>query len=307
MFSSRSFARSPTIEILELKSDSITFVLSNTDTSIANSLRRVIISEVPTMAIDLVEIENNSSVLHDEFLAHRLGLIPLRSSTVDYFNYSRDCTCTDQCHKCSVLFTLNVKCSEEQTKDVTSDDLQLQLQHDMDQSQEHSISQVVPVHRNSDSKIIIVKLRKNQELKLTAIAKKGVGKEHSKWSPACVATYQFDPDIEINQNRMEELTSAEKQDWVNSCPSKVFKFDRNSRRVEIEKLYRCTYCDECVKKAQSMSKNDLVRISYRNDRFIFTVETTGSLKPEEVVLSALKVLKDKLTLLQNYMNPESEI
>lgn len=83
------FSRQPAIEILELKEDSITFVLSKTDTSIANALRRIMISEVPTMAIDLVEIENNTSVLHDEFIAHRLGLIPLTSSKMDKFNYTR--------------------------------------------------------------------------------------------------------------------------------------------------------------------------------------------------------------------------
>lgn len=82
-------SRQPQIEILELKEDSMTFVLSKTDISVANALRRVMISEIPTMAIDLVEIENNTSVLHDEFIAHRLGLIPLRSSKIDRFNYTR--------------------------------------------------------------------------------------------------------------------------------------------------------------------------------------------------------------------------
>jgi DNA-directed RNA polymerase II subunit RPB3 len=58
-----------------------------------------------------------------------------------------------------------------------------------------------------------VKLRKGQELKLKAIAKKGVGKEHAKWSPVCGVTFQFDPDIKINQGRMDELSETQKQEW----------------------------------------------------------------------------------------------
>lgn len=81
--------RNPTIEITDVKKGQISFVLSRTDPSIANALRRVMIAEVPTMAIDIVEVENNTSVLNDEFIAHRLGLIPLTSSRADRFSYTR--------------------------------------------------------------------------------------------------------------------------------------------------------------------------------------------------------------------------
>jgi DNA-directed RNA polymerase alpha subunit len=71
--------RKPRIEIQELTAERIVFLIYNVDVSYCNSLRRIIMSDVETMAIDLVEIEENTSVLHDEYIAHRLGLIPLVS------------------------------------------------------------------------------------------------------------------------------------------------------------------------------------------------------------------------------------
>jgi len=70
--------RFPKIEILSIAPHAISFILSETDTSMANALRRIMIAEVPTLAIDLVEYSENSSVLNDEYIAHRLGLIPIR-------------------------------------------------------------------------------------------------------------------------------------------------------------------------------------------------------------------------------------
>ena len=75
--------RFPKVEILHMEPHEIKFILSETDTSVANTLRRIMIAEVPTLAIDLVEFHENSTVLNDEYIAHRLGLIPIRYQPPD--------------------------------------------------------------------------------------------------------------------------------------------------------------------------------------------------------------------------------
>lgn len=65
------------LEITSLSAEEIVFEMKGVDAPIANALRRILISEVPTMAIEKVFINNNTSIIPDEVLAHRLGLIPI--------------------------------------------------------------------------------------------------------------------------------------------------------------------------------------------------------------------------------------
>lgn len=288
-----SYQRFPKIKIREVKDDYLKFELRDTDVSMANALRRVMIAEVPTIAIDLVEIEVNSSVLNDEFIAHRLGLIPLTSERAMSMRFSRDCDACDgdgQCEFCSVEFHLRAKCLTDHTLDVTSKDLY---------SSDHT---VVPVDFSDSSGfdsseqrgIIIVKLRRGQELRLRAIARKGIGKDHAKWSPAATVTFMYEPEIHINEDLMETLTLEEKQAWVESSPTRVFDIDPNTQQVIVVDAEAYTYDDEVIKKAESMGKPGLVDIRAKEDSFIFTVESTGAIKASQLLMNAIEVLKQKL-------------
>lgn len=147
--------------------DIISFNVSGIDTRLVNALRRIIISEVPVMAIEKITFYDNTSILNDEILAHRLGLIPLKTDLKTY-NLPSDCTCHGKgCGKCTTTLKLEI----EGPKTVYASDLKSK---DKD---------VVPVY----GKTPIAKLTKGQRIKLEATAQLGTGAEHTKWQGGLAA------------------------------------------------------------------------------------------------------------------------
>jgi DNA-directed RNA polymerase subunit D len=159
------------VKVLQETASSVTLQLEGIDRSYANAVRRFCIAEVPAMAIDDVVILENSSVLYDELLAHRLGMIPIKTD-LDRYNLPEDCDCGNPlgCHKCRVLFVLDAK-GKDKVSTVYSGDL---------------VSEDREVRPVSES-IPLVKLALGQSVKLEAYARLGKGKEHAKWQPCTVA------------------------------------------------------------------------------------------------------------------------
>lgn len=150
------------------------------------------LAEIPTIAIDLVQIEENSSVLADEFIAHRLGLIPLNAEGVENLNYSRDCDCEESCERCSVTLSLHAKCTGDENMQVVARDL-------VPVGERINQTLGTPVIVDSDGLgPLIMKLRPGQEIKLTCIAKKGIAKEHAKWAPSAAIGFEYDPHNKLH-------------------------------------------------------------------------------------------------------------
>ncbi|KAI9665664.1 MAG: 45 kDa subunit of RNA polymerase II [Bathelium mastoideum] len=250
----------PQITIREANSSAVDFVLRNVDLAFANSLRRVLLAEIPTMAIDLVEVESNTSMLADEFLAHRLGLIPLSAKNVDEVAYTRDCDCEQYCERCSVTMTLRARCSSDGVMTIYARDLVV--------SEERANEFVgTPVIVDADGKgPIICKLRRGQELRMKCVAKKGIAKEHAKWAPTAAVGFEYDPhnrlrhlDYWFENNPKDEWPVSTNADWEPE-PAEGEPFDYNAEP----------------------------------DTFYMNVETVGGLEPDAIMQQGIKVLQQKL-------------
>jgi len=307
--------RFPKVEILSLQPHEIKFILSDTDTSMANTLRRIMIAEVPTLAIDLVEFHENSTVLNDEYIAHRLGLIPLRYQEPDSikgadcqeaFVSHRECVCFTRCPRCSVELECDVAYNTQMegedvlapltvtSRDLISNNELVQPAHFVSQDEQDEAQ---------DAGIAIVKMGPGQKLKFKAIARLGIAKEHAKWCPVAVATYRFWPIIDINVEQMATLTMEQKQELVDCCPDKILELDPITGEIRaVENAWDiCTYTEDLKFTQNAMKKrpedDDFVTVRPSTDRFIFTVESTGAIDADEILLGALKVLKKRLSYL----------
>ena len=94
------------IKQLYKQGNKLILLIKGTDPAFVNTLRRIMVSELPTMAIRRVTFVKNNSALFDEILAHRLGLLPLITDLSTY-ELSEKCSCKGAgCAKCQLVITL---------------------------------------------------------------------------------------------------------------------------------------------------------------------------------------------------------
>ncbi|KAF2257966.1 insert subdomain of RNA polymerase alpha subunit [Lojkania enalia] len=237
------------------------FLVQNFNLETANALRRVMLAEIPTIAIDIVEVLDNTSVLADEFISHRLGLIPLCAKGVEEVQYSRDCDCEGYCELCSVVLTLNAKCTSSEIMKVYARDLVVSTS-----TANEEVGR--PVITDPEGKgSCIVKLRKGQSIHMRCIAKKGIAKEHAKWAPSAAIGFEYDPN-----NKLRHLDYWYERDMKEEWPVDEETANIDGREAEGEPF-----------------DYDAVP-----SRFFYNVETVGGLEPDQIVHQGIKVLQRKL-------------
>jgi|SRR3989344_2698985 len=234
------------------------FLLKDVTPALANAVRRTIMDSVPTIAIENVELSDNSSALYDEMIAHRLGLVPLTTDLKSY-TLPEKCKCNGEgCGRCTVKLVLKAKGPGY----VYASDLK---------SKDPAVKPVYP-------EMIIAKLLKNQELILEATAVLGKGSQHVKFSPGLV-WYNYKPTITVNNNY------SKFEEFKDKYPQKAFKDGKIDKKlIEENNLYDA--CDGI--------NDDIVKIEYDPSTFVFNIEPWGQLTPKEMLTEAFNVLNEKL-------------
>ena len=258
------------IEKISKDKEKICFLIKGINNTIANSIRRSIL-EIPILAIDSVEFYKNDSALYDEMIAHRLGLIPLK--TTKTFTQREKCSCKGKgCSKCTASFKLKAKGPiMVYAKDLKG----------------RGIEVVYP-----DMPIVL--LGKDQELLLSTEATLGIGKEHAKHTPGLVWFNSY-PIVEI-----KNCTGC--QECISICPRKAITI--KNKKITIDPL-KCDICEACVELSKKRGKCS-INIKPSKEDFIFYIETFGQLKPEEIFIDAIKILDSNLKEFEKQLSKKAK-
>ncbi|KAK3802143.1 hypothetical protein RRG08_050029 [Elysia crispata] len=279
------------IDIISLSETDMEFDMVGIDAAVANAVRRILLAEIPTMAIESVAIWNNTSIIQDEVLAHRLGLIPIKADA-RLFEYKQK-DAVEPTSEDTLQFSLKIKCTRNNVSSDATDPNVLYKNHrvatkDMEwvplSGQEH-LKGIRPVHED----ILITTMRPGHELIMDLYCVKGIGKDHAKFSPVATASYRLLPEIRL----LREFYGEEAELLQKSFSPGVIKLVETPDGQTMAKVAnaRLDTCSRNVFRHDEL-KDDVSLLRVR-DHFIFSVESTGILPPDILVSEAIKTLMGK--------------
>lgn len=255
----------------------IDFKIKDIDLCIVNAIRRVILSEVPTIAPGFDPYDNdkndvafivNTTSLHNEFLGHRLSLIPMFFTKEEIDSYAPD----------AYIFSINVHNTGNEARYVTTDDITIKDAAGA-QLPVEAVRRIFPHDPVTHEPVIISKVKPNlykpengEHLHVEFKARKGIAKEHASWCAVSLCSYQFVVDEEDAAAKLASM--LEVSDDVGECD-------------KIRKHFNT------LDKFRHYKKN----LTGDPSEFMFSIESECGLAPEEVFEEALEILKNKVTQL----------
>lgn len=257
--------------IIEKKQHTLTYLeldIKNVPVSIVNSIRRILMSEIPTMALENIFISENSGVIVDEMLAQRLGLIPC---ALDPDNYTYDS---------EIEYNLDITNDTNDIKNVLSDDLILKEEIEGD-------------NNFLKKGVLITQLAPKQSIKLKAYATKNIALEHSKWSPVNPAIYRYHPRIKLKRDFYNN-EAIELQGYFSEGVIELKKTENGSKAYVSNE--RNENRNRSLFKHKKYS-ND-VELGFDPSHFIFTIETEV-FDPLKLFMKAVYLLNKKAESLKN--------
>src|SRR5512137_533309 len=230
------------VKTMELKGNKGMLKLEDTDVYFVNSLRRVMLAELPKLAIDDVIIYDNTSALFDEMIAHRLGLIPIPTD-LQILAFRNECKCGGKgCPSCTVRYTL----SKEGECTVYSGDLQ----------PEH------PSFAITETMIPIVELTKDQRVILEVEAVLGRGRDHAKWQAVLAPRYRMETVITVDKKRMNDVKA-----FIEELPKDLVELKGD--KLEVKDISKMSLIETYIEK----NKEDCITMKKDPTKLTFSFET----------------------------------
>ncbi|XP_061645074.1 DNA-directed RNA polymerases I and III subunit RPAC1 isoform X1 [Phyllopteryx taeniolatus] len=293
----QTFQKSFRIDVAQLTENLMEFDMVGIDAAIANAFRRILLAEVPTMAIEKVFIYNNTSIVQDEVLAQRLGLIPIKADPFLFEYRSTDESAEEEVSEIDTIqLSLKIKCNRNAraSKD-SSDPQELYLNNKVfsrdikwvpigNQADVFADSSITPVHDD----ILIALLRPGQELDIIMHCVKGIGKDHAKFSPVATASYRLLPEITLL-----DTVKGEKAERLKRCFSQGVIELEDVNGSKVAKVVNSRLDTSSREILRHDDLKNVVKLGRVRDHFIFSVESTGILPPNVLVTEAIKVLMAK--------------
>jgi len=261
------------IEVLEKSDKKLVFVVEDISIEMANAIRRIILSEIPVMAIDEVIVLKNDSPLYDEIISHRLGMIPL-TTDLETYKLPQDCECGGYgCPLCQVSLTCEVTNTTNVPLDVYSGDLK------------SNDPKIIPVNPN----IPIVKIDKNNQLIIEAYSFLGKARDHVKWQAVSNIFYRFFPELEFNDESCKRC--LDRCIVSRMCPENLFDFSDGKIVKLLGNYWRtCTLCKSC----ERYCPEEAIKVGNKDNTYIFSIESDGVLPFNTVLTKTFEIFLEKI-------------